>query len=216
MSNAVNLFREILIPNMAAMVQANLQTSRLYLIPLSDDHLDYEVQLDSDPNVVKFIGNGRPRARVQVEQLHRGRIETAKQVPGLGFWAGFVRSDLTDPAVAGRAGEFVGWWILEPSQCRDQGGQAELGYRLMKRFWGRGLAKEGARELIRYGFQDLGLSKIFAETMSVNTASRATMASVRMKYARTFHRKFEEVIPGSEEGEVEYAILSDEWFSAAE
>lgn len=118
--------------------------------------------------------------------------------------------------MTGRAGEFVGWWILEPPQRRDQGhvgGQAELGYRLTKKFWRHGLAKEGARELIRYGFQDLGLSRIFAETMSVNTVSRATMASMGIKYVRTFHQNFEEAIPGPEEGEVEYATCIDEWLA---
>ncbi len=64
---------------------------------------------------------------------------------------------------------------------------------------------------MRHGFQDLHLKKIFAETVTVNVASRATMASVGMKHVRTFYQQFEEMIPGSEEGEVEYAVTYDEW-----
>jgi RimJ/RimL family protein N-acetyltransferase len=64
---------------------------------------------------------------------------------------------------------FVGWWILEPPERADQrpvDGQAELGYRLLRRYWRRGLASEGAGELIRHGFEDLGLRRIFAGTMA--------------------------------------------------
>ena len=66
----------------------------------------------------------------------------------------------------------------------DQGpveGQAELGYRLARRWWRQGLAGEGARELLRHAFEDLGLQRVLAETMAVNTASRATMASVGLR-----------------------------------
>jgi RimJ/RimL family protein N-acetyltransferase len=113
--------------------------------------------------------------------------------------------------LGGRSGDFVGWWILEPPQREDQGpveGQAELGYRLARRIWRQGLAKEGANELIKHGFRDLGLKRVFAETMAINEASRATMASVGMEYSKTFYLDFEQMLPGSEVGEVEYAITS--------
>jgi RimJ/RimL family protein N-acetyltransferase len=182
--------------------QPSFETARLRLVPLSDEHLDYEVLLDADPEVVRYIGNGMPRTRAQVEVLHRGRLDRAKPVPGLGFWAGFLREPGSD--------QFVGWWILETHQDASQ---AELGYRLARQFWRRGLAKEGSAELLRYGFDDLGLARIFAETMAVNQASRATMASVGMRYIRTFHLDYEEKIAGYEHGEVEYAISRDEWLS---
>jgi RimJ/RimL family protein N-acetyltransferase len=122
--------------------------------------------------------------------------------PGFGFWAGF------------RSGDFVGWWLLEPPTRADQGpveGQAELGYRLLRRCWRQGLAGEGARELLRHGFEDLGLTRVFAETMAVNTASRATMSSLGMQHVRTFQLDVDQPLPGSELGEVEYAITRRQW-----
>jgi RimJ/RimL family protein N-acetyltransferase len=83
----------------------------------------------------------------------------------------------------------------------------------MRKYWRQGLAKEGAKELLRYGFQDIELQRVFAETMAINKASRATMSSVGLRYERTFHEEFEEMIPGSEEGEVEYAITREEWLA---
>jgi len=193
-----------------------LFTRRLQLVPLSDAHLEHEIELDSDPEVVRFVGNGKPRSREEVEHLHRGRMARGLDVSGLGFWAGFHRS--SSPAVPDPEAEsddgFVGIWILEPPKLNPEGlvgGQAELGYRLMRKYWRQGIAKEGAQELLRYGFQDLGLERVFGETMAVNQASRATMKSVGMKFERRFHEEFDEMIPGAEEGEVEYAITRDEW-----
>ncbi|RBQ20966.1 GNAT family N-acetyltransferase [Spongiactinospora rosea] len=185
------------------MAQATLHTARITLVPLSDEHLEHEVELDADPEVMRYLGEARSRAEVEVQ--HKRRLAAAERVPGLGFWAGFVD------------GEFVGWWILEPPARADQGpveGQAELGYRLLRHHWRRGLASEGARELLRHGFEDLGLTRVFAETMAVNAASRATMATIGMRYVRTFHLDFDDPLPGTDLGEVEYAITRDQWRAA--
>jgi RimJ/RimL family protein N-acetyltransferase len=184
--------------------QASLHTRRLTLVPLAEEHLDHEVELDSDPEVMRYLGHGTARSRAEVERYHRYRLAAANLVPGLGFWIGFEED------------RFVGWWVLEPPARPDQGpvaGQAELGYRLLRRYWRQGLASEGARELLRHGFAELGLRRIFAETMAVNEASRATMAAIGMRYVRTFPADWEEPIPGSEHGEVEYAISRDQWLA---
>lgn len=88
------------------MGQARLQTARIHLIPLSDEHLEHEheVELDADPEVMRYLGSGRTRTRAGVAELHRGRLAFAARVPGLGFWAGFVDR------------ECVGWWILGPPE----------------------------------------------------------------------------------------------------
>ena len=131
------------------------------------------------------------------------RIAAARQVPGLGFWAGFA------------AGEFVGWWILQPPHGPDQpkvAGEADLGYRLMRRHWRRGYASEGARELIRYGFDDLGLNRIFAQTMAANTAARATMSAAGLSHVRAFiSGPYGDLVPDAEQGEVEYEITRSTW-----
>ena len=185
-------------------MQATLRTARITLVPLSDQHLEHEVELDSDPQVMRYLGDGQPSDRAQVQRAHQRRLAVAALVPGLGFWAGFV-----DRA-------FVGLWMLEPPQRADQGpvqGQAELGYRLLRRHWRRGLASEGARELLRHGFEDLGLTSVFAETMAINTASRATMTAVGLRQVRTFHLDLEDPLPGSELGEVQHSISRKTWLS---
>jgi RimJ/RimL family protein N-acetyltransferase len=181
--------------------QQQLQTDRLVLVPLDDTHLEHEVELDSDPEVLRFI-SGRAHSRDEVERMHANRIANAGPVPGLGYWAGFVGET------------FVGLWILKPPKRADQGpfaGQAELGYRLPQRRWRQGLAREGARELVRYGFDDVGLDRIFAETLTENGRSRAIMAALGMAYERTFRQPFADDAWGQGHDVVVYAISRQEW-----
>ncbi len=182
------------------MGQARLITARLELVPLAEGHLKHEIELDSDPEVLRYLST-RASTPEEVERSHWTRLDRALEVEGLGVWMGFT----TDA--------FVGMWMLQPPHGPSQPkvpGEADLGFRLLRRRWRQGYAREGSLELIRYGFEDLGLSRIFAQTMTVNTPSRATMASVGMRYVRTFFEGGDEVT-GSEHGEVEYEIRRADW-----
>jgi RimJ/RimL family protein N-acetyltransferase len=184
--------------------QASLQTDRITLVPLGEEHLDLEVELDSDPEVMRYL-TGDGRTREQVERAHQLRLATAEAVEGLGFWVGFVDD------------QFVGWWLLEPAGWGDGAlieGQAELGYRLLRRHWRQGLASEGSRELLRHAFEDLDLDRVFALTMIVNVASRATMAAAGLRYQQKIADWDDKHLVGWEHGGVEYALTSDEWNSA--
>jgi RimJ/RimL family protein N-acetyltransferase len=180
--------------------QAILRTERLTLVPLSDEHLELEIELDSDPEVMRYL-TGQGRTREQVLAAHQMRLATAEPLPGFGFWVGFAD------------GNFVGWWLLEPPGWTEQKpveGQAELGYRLLRRYWRQGFASEGCRELLRHAFEDLSLHRVFGLTMTANTPSRATMAAIGMQHLRTFYVD-DDGPPGIELGEVEYEITRDEW-----
>jgi RimJ/RimL family protein N-acetyltransferase len=107
---------------------------------------------------------------------------------------------------------------LQPPNGPDQprvGGEADLGYRLLRRHWRRGYASEGARALVRYGFTEVGLRRIFAQTMAVNVASRATMEAAGLTFARAFisAEPYPDPIPSAEQGEVEYEINRTNWLA---
>ena len=183
------------------MTQQTLRTERLTLVPLADEHLEWEVELDGDPEVMRYLG-GRASSREEVVAQHARRLAAAQKVDGLGFWVGLV-DDV-----------FVGWWILQPAHGPDQPDDprvADLGYRLLPRHWRKGLASEGARELVRYGFDDVGLARIIAQTLAVNAASRGVMERAGLTYVRTFPTSM--TAPGVDlaQGEVEYEITRDRW-----
>jgi len=187
--------------NIGLVPQQTLRTARLTLVPLADEHLEWEVALDSDPEVMRYL-SGRASTREEVEAGHARRMAAAQKVDGLGFWIGVVDD------------EFVGWWILQPAHGPDQPddpGVADLGYRLLRRHWRKGLASDGARELVRHGFDDLGVDRIIAQTMAVNAASRAVLERVGLTYVRTFPSSTTDLVEGIEEGEVEYAMTREQW-----
>ena len=183
------------------MPQPTLHTERLTLVPLADEHLEWEVELDSDAEVMRYLG-GRPSTRPEVEAAHARRLAAAQKVDGLGFWVGLVDD------------EFVGWWTLQPAHGPDQPndpGVADLGYRLLQRHWRKGLASAGARELVRYGFDVVGLDRIIAQTFSVNARSRGVMERIGLTYVRTYPTSSSEPVEGIEEGEVEYEMTREQW-----
>lgn len=91
--------------------------------------------------------------------------------------------------------------------------KTEYGFRVSPKYWGRGFAKEGAREMVRHAFQDLELDEVIGETMTVNSASRAVMAGSGLKHVDTFFNKYDTPPAGIEEGEVRYRVTKDEWLS---
>lgn len=59
---------------------------------------------------------------------------------------------------------------------------AELGYWVGKPYWNHGFCSEAAREVLRYGLQDLGLHRIFAQHFARNPASGRVLEKIGMQY----------------------------------
>ena len=55
------------------------------------------------------------------------------------------------------------------------------------------------------------MRRVWAETMAVNERSRRVMAKAGLHYVRTVHPKWDDPIPGTEHGEVEYELRAEEW-----
>ena len=107
-------------------------------------------------------------------------------------------------------GEFLGWVGLEPAG-EDV---LEIGWRLRRAAWGHGYATDAASQLLRVAFVQRHTPRVVAQTMAVNTRSRAVMERLGMTHVRTFHLEWDGPIPGTEEGEVEYEITAADWFRA--
>ncbi|WP_089158128.1 GNAT family N-acetyltransferase [Micromonospora sp. NBS 11-29] len=201
------------------MPQPILRTDRLLLVPLADRHLDLEVRLDSDAEVLRYLF-GRARTRGEVVEHHTRRIGQATTVDGLGFWMAFGSGDCGRGSIAPAsedAGEFVGLMMLPPAHGPDQPADdptvAELGYRLVRRHWRKGLASEASRCLLRHAFDTVGQRRVIAQTMTVNVGSRRVMAAVGMRYVRTFFPEWDDPLPDAEQGEVEYEMTREMWQS---
>jgi RimJ/RimL family protein N-acetyltransferase len=199
------------------MPQPILSTPRLLLVPLADRHLDLEIELDSDPEVMRYI-TGRAQSPAEVRDSHDRRMALAEKVDGLGYWMAFGsdHDGGSRPPGAEDEGEFVGLMMLPPAHGPDQPDDpsvCDLGYRLLRRFWRRGLGSEASRILLEHAFDTIGQSRVIAQTMAVNAGSRGVMEAVGMRHVRTYHPHFDDPLPGTEEGEVEYEITREMWAS---
>ena len=182
-------------------VKVFLETERLRLRRLEHDDVDHLVELDSDPQVMRFINGGRATTRCEIEnEVLPAFLGHYERYGGLGFWGVEEKS----------TGRFVGWFHLRPAEGAPAG-EFELGYRLLRSVWGKGYATEGSRALIDKAFAELGVDRVVASTMVVNVASRRVMEKAGLRFVRIFHQPWPDRIEGEQEGDVEYALLRSEW-----
>ncbi|WP_206537676.1 GNAT family N-acetyltransferase [Ilumatobacter nonamiensis] len=178
----------------------HLVTERMVLRRFTTNDLDALVELDNDPEVMHYINNGAPVDADDVADTLDHWIAAYHRTPGFGFWAADDR----------RTGDFIGWFHFRPAHYNIPP-EPELGYRLRRNYWGRGLATEGARALIDNGFEQHPIERVVAETMVVHTASRRVMEKAGLRPTRTFRADWPVRIPGDEHGDVEYALTRNDW-----
>ncbi|MEV4744324.1 GNAT family N-acetyltransferase [Streptomyces sp. NPDC049555] len=180
-----------------------METERMTLRPFttSEQDLDALVELDGDPEVMRYINGGRPTPREEMRDERLPRF--MHRHPGLGTY-GYWAAETKD------TGEFLGWFEFRPLQD-DSPDVVELGYRLRRAAWGRGYAVEGSRALIHKGFTDLGVRRVTANAMTVHAASRRVLEKAGLTFTRTFFGDWPDVIEGSEHGDVEYELTKEEW-----
>lgn len=170
-------------------MQRSIETSRLILRGLAIQDVDLLVELDSDPEVMRYLTNGKPTS-------HEAMTAIVQKTLGH-RWLSFEKA----------TGEFIGWFGL-PRTADDE---YEIGYRRRRTTWGKGFASEGVCALLAVAFSERGARRIWAQTMAVNIRSRRVMERCGLRYVRTFHGQFDDPIPGTEHGEVEYEICKDDW-----
>src|SRR3712207_4169944 len=158
-------------------MQIFLETERLALCRFTEDDVDHLFALHNDPDVMRFLNGGKPTPHEEIEREYR------EHFAGDGYWA----------AVEKATGEYLGWFAFHPTEGRELD-EVEIGYRLKRSAWGKGYATEGSRALIRKGFTELGVRRVVAETMAVNTASRRVMEKAGLRLVRTLHQEWPDQI----------------------
>lgn len=152
-----------------------LRTPRLVFRDFTTADVDRLVELDADPEVMRYISKGQPTPRETFinDVLPRWFAFQARQPPQ-GFWAAHLGDD----------GPFIGWFHLRPDKFVPE--EMELGYRLHRRFWGQGLATEGSRALVEAGFREWNIGKISARTLVTNLTSQRVMAKAGLQFEAYF------------------------------
>ncbi|WP_082711984.1 GNAT family N-acetyltransferase [Burkholderia singularis] len=136
-----------------------LETERLWLRPRALTDLDACIAMDRDPDVTRYIA-GPWSDPVEHRRFVEHRI-TRAYPPGLGYWSIFEKA---------RPAQFVGWVLLIPDDSA-LGRDVEIGWRLVRAAWGRGIAGEAARRVVAHAFGTVRLPRIVADIAAENHAS---------------------------------------------
>jgi RimJ/RimL family protein N-acetyltransferase len=178
-----------------------LQTPRLVIRQFTGDDVDDLFTLNSDPEVMRYLTGGQPTPREEIrDQIIPFHLGVYDRLDRLGTWA----------AESAATGEFLGWFHFRPGPDGDIT-NIDLGYRLRRPAWNKGYATEGSHALISMGFTHLGVGRVFAHTMTANTASRHVLEKCGLTLVCTTPYEGPYVIEGAEHGEVEYALTEPEW-----
>ena len=143
-------------------------TQRLLLREFTADDVDALHALDSDPRVMRYLGDGRPSTRDESEAGIARVLRRYTEHPGQGVWH-VSRRD---------TGQFIGWVSLK---FAGDSPDVEVGYRYVYDAWGHGFATEAARRMLERGFDVVGLDRIIGVTHPENLASQRVLAKIGMR-----------------------------------
>ncbi|MGH1518376.1 GNAT family N-acetyltransferase [Chryseobacterium sp. JK1] len=139
-----------------------IETKRLILRKLEESDLERLFKMDSDPEVMKYIGVPPVTDKRESEEMIK-MIQKQYEENGVGRLA----------VVEKETGTMVGWSGLKLITKEVNGYQnvLELGYRFVQEAWGKGYAVESGIASLDYGFNELKADTIYAYAHSEHDAS---------------------------------------------
>jgi [ribosomal protein S5]-alanine N-acetyltransferase len=189
-----------------------LQTERLLLRNFTEADVNNLFELDSDPEVMRYINGG------YISDYEIIKNRTLPKILGYyqkyehyGFWA----------VIEKNSDNFIGWFHFYPAienqfaveinLVKDH--EIALGYRLRKSTWGKGYATEGSQALILKGFTEWGVQRVVAWALVVNKASTRVMEKVGLKVEKEFVFEASQLpnLPTFERKAVKYGLNQDEF-----
>ena len=146
-----------------------LETKRLILRPWCEDDAEDLYTYASDPEVGPPAG-WQPHTSVENSR-------------------GIIRTVLSSPATyavcLAENGKPIGSIGFHRGDLADADDEYELGYWIGKPFWGQGLIPEASREMLRYAFEDLGMSRVWCGYYDGNEKSRRVQEKLGFVYHHT-------------------------------
>ncbi|HEX6124562.1 MAG TPA: GNAT family N-acetyltransferase [Pyrinomonadaceae bacterium] len=167
-----------------------IESERLLFRKFTLDDLPALIEQRSDPEVIKYLGGTRLQNPEALAKRIRFYI-SCYESHGFGSCAMIWKA----------SGEMIGSAGLQPLEGTDE---IEVGYSMIKEFWGKGIGTEAARAWLDHGFRNAGLERIVAVAHTGHWASRHIMEKLGMHYEKTEFHYGEEC--------AFYAISKDEFY----
>ena len=144
------------------------QSPRLYFREFTENDIQILYELNSNPNVIKYVHEPAPTLENITDILYNVILPQYK-LYGHGRWAVHLKSN----------DEFIGWCGLKYVKEKDE---IDLGYRFKENYWRQSYGFEAAKATLDYGFNVLDLQRISATVLPENIASWKIMEKCGMQY----------------------------------
>lgn len=153
-------------------------SERLQFELMTEEHEDLLFDLDQDPEVMRFITDGKPSTREDIVTKYLPRMNSyTNPEKGWGIWGVSQREN----------SNFIGWILVRPMHYFDEARDdedLELGWRFKRSAWGQGFATEAATTVLKT-LENSGVRKFSALANEKNDASINIMKKLGMKYVKT-------------------------------
>jgi ribosomal-protein-alanine N-acetyltransferase len=158
-------------------VKVSAETSRFILREIIPSDLDGLFELDSDADVHRYLGNEPVKNKEQIAEVIQF-IRNQYLVNGIGRWA----------IIEKNTNNFVGWTGLKlvTEMVNKHQNYYDLGYRIIRKYWGKGIATETARAVLDYGFKNLNVDKIYSIVHPQNESSKNVLHKLGFIYQESF------------------------------
>jgi len=175
-----------------------IETDRLTLRRYVEDDYDDLLKLQSNPDVTRFLLYDL-RTPEQVKETLAGRLaDVPMDRDGQALTVAVILRD---------TGQHVGEVVLFMNSVEQRTG--ELGYVFHPEFNGRGFAAEASVELLRLGFEELGMHRIIARLDARNSGSVNLLKRLGLRQEAHFVKN--EYLKGEWTDELVFAMLAEEW-----
>lgn len=155
-----------------------IETERFILREILLTDIDGMFELDSDPDVHKYLGNQPVTEKEQLVNV----INFIRQQyldNGIGRWA----------IIDKKTKDFIGWTGLKfvSDLTNNHKNYYDLGYRLIKKYWGKGIASETAIAMLKYAFEHLQAEEVYAMADCNNDGSNKVLKKVGLNCIEKFY-----------------------------
>jgi RimJ/RimL family protein N-acetyltransferase len=175
-----------------------LRTERLLLRAYREDDLDFVYDVQSRPDVARYLYQGVRDREGARESLRQKIAANALRAENDTLTPLILRADTGEPV-----GDVMLHWLSETH------GSGEIGYTIHPDHAGHGYATEAARLMVELGFEELKLHRIIGRIDGRNAASARVLEHLGMRREAYFVQN--EWIKGEWTDEAVYAMLADEW-----
>ncbi|MBK9331224.1 MAG: GNAT family N-acetyltransferase [Ignavibacteria bacterium] len=149
------------------------ETERLYAREYSESDLGKLTKICSDADVMRYIGHGGVLSPDQVQKMLNHYIKNYRE-NGYGMYAVINKT----------TGELTGQCGLNFIKSLNE---VEIAYLFEKESWGKGHATEISKEILKFGFIRIGLTKIIALAYPENIASIKVINKIGLKFVKPIH-----------------------------